>query len=191
MVTGDKDGTIREAVGIFFEAGNLKEAVEELHASGFGDAELGLLAGDATVKQKLGKLYTDLNRSSDDAKAPDTGFVDEKSTKDTVHALFGGALGLTTVVAGSAIVATAGVLGGAFAAGAAGAAAVGGFGAVASAIIGKSDADKLQEQIDSGHLLLFVRTPDTAAEKKAVDIIENHSGFDVRVYSVPATGLAA
>lgn len=49
---------IREAVGIFFDTKNLREAIDELVSSGFDRAELGLLAGEYTVKQSLGDLYT-------------------------------------------------------------------------------------------------------------------------------------
>lgn len=93
-------------------------------------------------------------------------------------------LGATT--AAGAAVATAGVLGGALVVAATGTAAFAAIGAVLAAIIHESDADYLEEQVDEGHLLLFVRTKDSEHEAKAVDILSKHCGFDARVYSVPA-----
>ena len=43
----------------------------------------------------------------------------------------------------------------------------------------------LQEQLDRGGLLLWVRTWDKDREKRAVDILNKHSGHDVHVHGVP------
>ena len=45
-------------------------------------------------------------------------------------------------------------------------------------IIHESDADYLEEQVDEGHLLLFVRTRDAEREAKAVEILSKHCAFD-------------
>lgn len=43
-------GTVREAVGIVFDAQHLREAIDELVRSDFERSQLGLLAGENTVR---------------------------------------------------------------------------------------------------------------------------------------------
>jgi hypothetical protein len=52
-------------------------------------------------------------------------------------------------------------------------------------IIHQSDAEYLEEQVDEGHLLLFVRTRESAQEQRAMEILAKHCGADVRIHSVP------
>lgn len=88
-----------------------------------------------------------------------------------------------TTAAGAAVVSAA-VLGGALLAAATGAAAIGGVGAAMALILRESDAEHLEQQVDEGHLLLFVRVRDAAAEQRAIDILSRHSAYDARVHSV-------
>ena len=183
------DSTIREAVGIFFDSEHLHEAVYDLCASGFGFKDLGLLAGESTVQQQLGDFYSQINRSSDGADGPATAFVAEDSVGDTVHAYLGTLFFVGTTTASGAVVASAAVLGGALLPAIAGAAALGAVAAAMSLIIHQSDAEHLEQQIDEGHILLFVRTGNAEAEKTAVDILTRHGAFEARV--IEATSASA
>jgi outer membrane lipoprotein SlyB len=78
------------------------------------------------------------------------------------------------------------VLGGALLAAVTGAAAIGAVGAVLALIIHESDAEELEEQVEQGHLLLFVRTRDEALEERAVEILRKHTPIEVKVVSAPA-----
>ena len=49
-----------------------------------------------------------------------------------------------------------------------------------------ADAEYLQQQVDAGHILLFVRISDSAKEKQAMNILTRHCGVDVKMYDVPA-----
>jgi hypothetical protein len=49
-------------------------------------------------------------------------------------------------------------------------------------LLGDQRAQRLQEQLDHGGLLLWVRTWDVAEENRAVQILERHSGRDVHVH---------
>ena len=154
--------------------------------SGVERTALGLLAGEESVQRALGGIYRRTDESNGSPDAPCTAFVAEELIDDTSHAGLGALefLGATTAV--GAAVATAGVLGGALLVAATGTAAVAAVGAGLAEIINQSDADYLEEQVDEGHLLLFVRTKDSAHEAKAVEILSKHFGFEARVYSVPA-----
>jgi len=187
MAVDTEPRTIREAVGIFVDAETLQRAIGELQDAGFESAELGLVAGDFSVRHKLRQLFSEINKHADDPHAPRTAFVARESVGDTPRALLGGALAVSAVVAGGAVVASAGVLGGAIALAAAGGVAVGGMGAILAGLIGQSDAEFLEEQVGEGHLLLFVRTRDADRERRAKAILDKHAAHDARIYSVPDT----
>jgi hypothetical protein len=176
---------IREAIGIFFDADKLEEAIHELLSSGFDHKDLGLLAGEHTVRQTLGHLYTDTNQYAGDADAPRVAFVRKKSLGDALHAWAGSLFFAGATTAAGAAVVSAAVLGGGLLAAAAGGVALGAIGAALALIIHESDAEYLEQQVDEGHVLLFVRTRDTDHEKRALEVLSKHSGFDVRIYSVP------
>jgi hypothetical protein len=185
-MSGDRSTTaVREAVGVFVEAADLGSAVDDLQSAGFEHAELSLLAGEYTVRQKLGDIYTSINEDADDPNAPRTAFVAKESVGDTVHAVFGGMFFAGVTTAAGALVMSAGALASPLLAGAAGVAAIGGITAAMGALIHQSDAEHLEEQIDEGHLVLFVRTRDSAHEELATEILAKHSAFDVRIYEVP------
>jgi outer membrane lipoprotein SlyB len=178
---------IREAVGAFVDADKIHEAIDELVASGFRYEELGLLAGEFTVRQSLGDFYTQTNQFSDSPDAPNTAFVAKESVGDTVHAFIGTLFFAGSTVGAGAAVASAGILGGGLLAAVTGVAAIGAVGAVLGLIIRESDAEKLEQQVDEGHLLLFVRTRDEEHEKQAVEILERHTPIEVRVVTAPAS----
>jgi hypothetical protein len=180
---------IREAVGIFFDGEKLQAAIDDLLASGFTHQDIGLLAGEHTVRQSLGHLYEDANQSAGDPDAPRIAFVRKGSMGDALHAWLGSLFFAGATTAAGAAVVSAAVLGGSLLAAGAGAAAIGGIGAAMALIIHESDAEYLEQQVEEGHLLLFVRARDTAHEKQAVDILSRHSAYDARIHSVPDRAL--
>jgi hypothetical protein len=185
MATMKRTGSIREAVAIFFDSKTLQKAVDELEAAGFKPAEVGLLTGEFTVRKSLGHLYTEINASQGTPSAPPTKWVRKEAMGDTVHALLGGlAVTVGTTAAGLAV-ASSGIFLGALGAAAAGAAALVSAGAVFAKFISEPDAEFLQEQVEEGHLLLFVRLRDQAAEAKALTILSRYSKWEVKVYDVP------
>jgi outer membrane lipoprotein SlyB len=84
-------------------------------------------------------------------------------------------------------VASAAIFGGALLTAATGALAVGAVGALVGLIIHRNDAEYLEQQIDKGRMLLFVRTRDAQHEKRALEILSRHSAHDAKIYSVPDT----
>lgn len=178
---------VREAVGVFFDVKSLREAIGDLRASGFDRTELGLLASEDTVSRRLGDLYDQVNQFSEEPHAPRIAFVEKESSEDVMHGGVGALSFAAITAAGGAVVATAGVLGGGILAAAAGFAAIGAISAVLGALINENDAEHLEDQINEGHVLLFVRTSEPAKEKTATDILSRHSGYDVRIYEVPGS----
>jgi len=178
--------TVREAVGVFDSQDRMQAAIDELLISGFDRAELSLLAGEKALEEKLGGRYKRVTEFEDDGEAPRTIYVDTESRGGAKGGLIGGLMYVGGVVAVGAVAASGGTL-----AAIVGAAALaGGAGALIGSLlagwVGDRHARHIQEQLDRGGLLLWVRTWDAEKEKRAVEIMSRHSGRDVHVHTLPA-----
>jgi hypothetical protein len=183
-MTSNKGAIIREAVGIFHNADSLKDAINDLLASGFKTDELGLLASEQVVERSLGDLYARTNENPQSPKAPATAFVGRESIGDAPRTVGGSLFFVGTSGVMGAVVASSAVFGGALLAAIGGIVGMGVIGALVATVIHQSDAEYLQQQVDEGHILLFVRI-DSAREQQAMNILKQHSGLDVKMYDVP------
>lgn len=177
-------GDVREAVGVFDTADGLQEAIDELQSSGFDRADLSLMTSEHVVEEKLGHKYQKVTELEDDAQAPRTFYIAPESIGEAQGALVGGLFYIGAIGAAGLIFASGGTMAAAIAA----AAAAGGAGGVIGALLGKMVGDHharhIQEQLDRGGLLLWVRTWDADHEARAVDILKKHSGRDVHVHGL-------
>jgi hypothetical protein len=171
-------------VAVFDDVSGLESAFGELRAAGFAKADISLLAADAAVERKLGHMYRRVEELEDEPSAPRTAFVSGKNLGEREDRLVGSLTVLPTVLAAGTVVASAGAV----------AAAVVGT-ALAGALLGtvfthwmdQRHADWLQGQLDRGGILLWVRTPDEAAERKALAILTRHSAHDIHIHEIPAS----
>ncbi|MEO8467272.1 MAG: hypothetical protein ABI640_18255 [Gammaproteobacteria bacterium] len=184
MATNETE-TIREAVGIFFDAEHLRDAINHLLAAGFKNEELGLLASEQIVRESLGDLYTRTNEDLDLAGAPSIAFVGKESTGGAAQPLGGSLFFVGTSGVIGAVVASSAILGGALLAAVSGAVGVGLVGLLVSTIIHQTDAAYLQEQVEKGHILLFVRMADSNREQQVLDILSGHCGVEVKMHEMP------
>ena len=176
-------GVVSEAVAVFHDVSDLDAAVEELRAAGFAKDDISLLASEDAVERKLGHRYERVEELEDDPEAPRVAYRTRTSLGESEDRLIGSLTYLPAVVAAGTVVASAGVV----------AAAVTGT-AIAGALIGtvlahwldKSHAEHLQEQLDHGGLLLWVRTPDEDAQRRALEVLTRHSAHDVHIHQLPA-----
>jgi hypothetical protein len=174
---------VSEAVAVFHDVSDLDAAVGELRAAGFGQDDISLLASEDAVERKLGHRYERVEELEDDPEAPRVAYRTRTSLGESEDRLIGSLTYLPAVVAAGTVVASAGVV----------AAAVTGT-AIAGALIGtvlahwldKSHAEHLQEQLDHGGLLLWVRTPDEDAQRRALEVLTRHSAHDVHIHQLPA-----
>jgi hypothetical protein len=178
--------TIREVVGIFHRNENLQAAIDELLSSGFHRAELSLLASDSAVQEKLGHRYEKANVLADDPTVPRSAYVSTEAIGDAEGGLIGGLVYVGAVIAAGAVVASGGALPAAIvAAGVAG--GTGGLiGSILARWVGDHHAHYLQEQIDRGGQLLWVRAWNTEDEERAMAILKKHSASEVHVHALLA-----
>lgn len=178
----------REAVGIFRSPQGLQGAIDELLRSGFHRAELSLLASEAAVSEKLGHLYTKVDVLADDPEVPRAAYVAGEDIGDAEGGIIGGLIYVGATVAAGAVVASGGTL----LAAVTGAALAGGTGGLIGSVLAKwlgdHHAHHLQEQIERGGLLLWVRTPDAAREERAIQVLGKYSAEKIHVHGLPLEG---
>ena len=173
---------VREAVAVFDDVSSLESAVDDLRAAGFAKDQISLLAGHETVEQTLGHMYQRVEELEDDPAAPRTAFVSGKSMDARENRLLGSLTILPTMIAAGTVVATAGAVAAAVVAT-----------AVAGALLGtvfahwmdRRHADWLQEQLDRGGILIWVRTPTEEDERKALAVLTRYSAHDVHIHEIP------
>ncbi|MBG0811388.1 hypothetical protein IY145_18725 [Methylosinus sp. H3A] len=185
MAFGDETSEVREAVGVFDTAETLQEAIDELQTSGFDRADISLMAGERAVDEKLGHAYQKAADVEDDPEVPRGAYISPESIGEAQGALVGGLGYIGAIGAAGLIFASGGTMAAALAAAAIAGGGGGLVGALFAKLIGESHAQYLQEQLDRGGILLWVRTRDEAHEKSAVEILTKHSGRDVHVHGVP------
>lgn len=177
---------MREAVGLFETAEALQGAIDDLMSSGFDRAELSLLASERAVDEKLGHKYEKVAELEDEATVPRRCYVSTESVGDAEGGLIGGLLYVGALAAAGAVVASGGTLAAAIVAAAMAGGTGGLIGSALAGLLGEWHALRVQEQLDHGGLLLWVRTRDAEHEARAVEVLRRHSGRDVHVHDVPA-----
>ena len=180
----EKPRTIPEAVGIFHSNQDLQGAIDELLSSGFHRSELGLLASEATMQEKLGHHYKSVSALADDPAAPRSAYVSPEAIGDAKGGLIGALVYVGAAAAAGAVVASGGTLVAIVSAAVLAGGSGGLLGSVLAKWLGDHHADYLQHQIDRGGLLLWVRTRHTADEQRAVEILKRHSGGEVHVHAL-------
>jgi hypothetical protein len=179
--------TIREAVAAFADAQAMQAALSDLQSHGFNRADISFIARDSYLKGHLAQDYGDMQQAEDDPHAQRAAPVEEDdvrqrrtleiSTGATIAAF--AAAGLT-VATGGATALAAGI-------GAAAAAGVGGLGGLLGKLYGTSQQKFMEEQIERGGVLLWVRVRDAQSEQRALDILRRHGAGDVHMHDIPAT----
>ena len=190
--------TSREAVGVFHDVVSFNAAIDALQSAGFDRAEISLLAEEKAVTEKLGHEYTKVEELEDDAKGPRAVYVGREGVAQGQAAVVGGLFMLGSLAATGLVVASGGALAAAILAALAGGGGAGIVGSVISSRLGKHHADHVESQLKKGGLLLWVGIRDDEHEKRAVDILTEHSADDVHVHDIrhahdpevnPASGL--
>jgi hypothetical protein len=178
---------LREAVAHFSDPMKLEAAISDLQSHGFDRADISFVAHAGLMGEKPATAGQPADAVADDPAAPREAPVESTDMRQ------GRAL-VTSMSSVIAVFAAAGfaVATGGTAALAAGVAAAAGIGVgAASAAIGKKMGDDrrqyMEDQLDDGGVLVWVRTRDAAAEARAVAILRDAGGLDAHLHDVPAT----
>jgi len=190
MTRDVQPATIREAVGYFENTSALQDAIDDLMDSGFDRAELSLLASEATVEAKLGHTYRRVEDLEDDPSVARACYISPESITEAKTLLVGGPFYVAGMAALGMIVASGGTMAAAIIGASLAGGAGGLIGAALAKLVGAHHAHHVQQQLEHGGLLLWVRTRDAAHEQQAVGILRRHSGRDVHVHDLGTGGTA-
>lgn len=175
---------VREAVGVFKEERALVDAVDELMLAGIDRSAISLLAGHRAVEETLGHYFRKVAEIEDDPAAPRLAYAGPDSRTE-FEAAIGGGLAYVGAVAGAGfVVASGGAVGAAILAAALAGGTGGVVGGFLSRFINRHHARYLQDQLDRGGILLWVRVNDPDHESKALDILRRHAAGDVHVHDL-------
>ncbi|MCC7049154.1 MAG: hypothetical protein IT562_20745 [Alphaproteobacteria bacterium] len=178
---------LTEAVGTFDTSEQLEAAIDALERAGWDRADLSVLAQKDLVLPPAGPTVADAAKAADDADASRSPVVPDVDIRQgrTLAASMAGviaafaATGATVVTGGGALAAVVGA-----------AAAGGGATALVHALgrmIGENHDSFLQEQIDRGGILLWVRMRKPGQETRAQEILRQHGGQNVHIHDLSAS----
>jgi hypothetical protein len=179
------DTKVREAVGVFHDEKALQSAVDSLLIAGFDRSYLSLLAGERAVETKLGHRYEKVAELEDDPVVPTRAYAGVDSRTEGEAALVGGLFYVGAVAAAGMIVASGGTAAAALIAAAVAGGGGGLIGAALARFLEHRHAHRLQEQLNHGGLLLWVRTPTAEDEGRATEILRANGADDVHVHDLP------
>ena len=174
-------GGVREAVGVFDTAQALQNAIDELLSSGFHRAELSLLAKETEVVSKLGHKYRKSSELQDNHSVPRAAYVSTEAIGDGQGAFIGALVYVGAGLLMGPVAAAGGTLVGLAGAAILGGSAGGLVGSWLAKRLGDQHAQRIEEQLKHGGLLLWVRTWNAEKEGQATRILKQHSGQDVHV----------
>jgi hypothetical protein len=176
---------VREVAAVFRSHTALEQAVDALLIDGFDRADIDLMASADAVREKLGDVYASPEKLTEVPPTLRREFIAREDRTDLVA----GVAGILTYIGATAsavgVVASGGALALAVAAAAAGGAATGALGfALARQLLGRAASDELEQALDTGGLVLWVRVRSPEQEERAQRILREHGGEAVRVHEI-------
>lgn len=175
---------VREVVAVFQDAAKFEAAVDALETAGFVQTNISIMADSKAVADKLGHRFEPIDDMEDDPRVPRRTFVGRADRAVEESAAIGLPLYIGAMVGSAAVVASGGAVAMALLAAAAGGAIGGGLGGILARGIGKSEADRLEDNIRDGGILLWVAVSDADAQNVATDVLGKHGGTDVHVHEI-------
>lgn len=190
MSVRDYNQTMTEAVAVFHDAEAMQAAVDDLLTHGFDHAELSVLANNHPVSRQLAERKVTVADFEDDPSAPRAPYVANESFGDAEGGMIAACVYVPVIAAAAAVASTGGslftIITAALIAGAFGLV----IGLALAGILWRHHSKKIDELLEHGGLLLWVRTHDAAHEKRALRILQKHAADDVHLHKVPAPARA-
>lgn len=178
---------IREVVAVFHDAKTLEAAADDLDKAGFPPTSMSIMADAKSVAEKLGHHFEPIEEMEDDPNVPRRTFVGKADRAVEESVAIGLPLYIGAMAGAAAVVASGGAAAMALLAATAGGAVGGGVGAVLARSIGKAEAERLEDQIREGGILLWVAVSDPAAEARAIDVLTAAGGTHVHAHEIAQT----
>ena len=171
-----------EAVGIFKEVEFLESAIDDLMEHGFDRSDLSLLASEEAIDAKIGHNYIKVNELEDNSNVPRTAYVARESLGAGEGVLIGAPMYVVACTAAGVVAAAGGPLTALILAAIAGGGGGALIGAILARLVGQNYSKKIEQQLERGGLILWIRTWSDDQKKKALDILAKHSAEDIHLH---------
>jgi hypothetical protein len=176
---------VREVTAVFRSHAALEQAVQALLLDGFDRADIDLMASIDAVRKKLGDVYVAPEILPEVPLIPRREFVAREDKTELVAGVAGILTYVGATASAVAVVASGGALALALAAAAAGGAATGAIGfALARRLLGEVLGGELEQALDTGGLVVWVRIRSPEKERRAQIILREQGGEAVRVHEL-------
>ena len=180
MTSNKMTNNVCEVVGVLNSEESLDSVIDHLLTSGFDQSEISLLATEKSVVEKLGHRYQKISSLEAEPTVPRKAYVAPENMSIAQGALVSGFLYVGAFAAASAVLALGGTIAMILAGGTLGATGGGLIGAVLGEFMEEKHAAYIQEQLEHGGLLIWVRARDQCHESEATRIMRLHKADDVR-----------
>jgi hypothetical protein len=181
-VIGPMPGMFKEAVCVFDNVRNLQDCIRTLEGSAFPRHDISIMGRREELEEVFDHKTVDPREVMDSSDTPRR--APERPEEQTIgtSALIGGSayVGAMAMAISAGAVAVPAIAGAAIL----GAAGGGAIGAILSKLLGDHYNHAIEEQIERGGLLLWVKTPDAHKEMLAKIIMRQHSGRDVHIHEM-------
>lgn len=172
-------GMFKEAVGLFSSIDDLQNAIRTLEGSAFPRQDISVMGSREDLEKIFGQKTVDPLFAMDSEYTPrQAPSRPEEQTIGSAALIGGGAY-----VGAMAMALTAGAVAFPALIGAAVLGSVGGgtIGAILTKVLGDRYSNHIEQQIEKGGLLLWVRTPDENKECLAVTILRQHHAGHIHI----------
>lgn len=177
-------GAVREIVGVFRDETALETAIDDLLGCGFDRADISLLATEQAVVDKLGHAYRKVTEVEDDLTVPRVAYVSKEDVGAADGGLIGGLVYVGAIAGAGAVLASGGALGAALLWAALAGGTGGAVGLGLARWIDTQRAQRLDEQLKKGGLVLWVYCRNPECENKAMRVLRQHGGEDVHPHDL-------
>jgi hypothetical protein len=174
----------REAVALFHDAAAFEQAVAELVAHGIPAERIAMLASCDAVEAKFGHRLRKTAQLEDMAEAPRVAYVPAGEESERRSWLIG-ALSYVAASFGLILASSAGLVPMILAGTAAGG-AIATVGEVVKRLVGHQRADRYEEQLKCGGILLWVQLDDSRDARSAIRILRGRGGEDIHLHAPPS-----
>lgn len=176
---------VREAVGVVDSLEELDELVTQLTTHGVDRGDISLMGSFSAVFHKLKKVYRRPDEVADLPDVPRRSLVTRDDVFASTALVFGTLLTVGSFGAALPIVASGGALATAIAAAVGGGAAAGALARIIrDRVVNPRDAARLEDDLMSGGLVVFVRVDTAEEEAKALKIMRDVGADNVHVHEI-------
>jgi hypothetical protein len=168
---------VHEVVGVFSSTAALSEAVEQLGVAGFDRASISVLGLEAAQGESAAAL-------ADDKMARRAAYISPETRTEGQAVAIAVPLQIGGFASAWAVAAAGGALTIAIGATVVGGAAGAGLGALLYGIVARRHARDVERELSQGGVILWVTTPDAAAEARAIGVLQSCQGRLVHAHVI-------